>query len=86
MRLQIALTQELEWMVNAQVDCGLYQSASELVREALRDFFTLRSVFSPEQAQWIRESVGPQLEAVKNGTAKLIDGDTFFETLEAKYS
>lgn len=34
--MNVSLTPELEQMVNEKVDSGLYQTASEVVREALR--------------------------------------------------
>jgi putative addiction module CopG family antidote len=62
MTIHVSLPEELEQMVHAQVDSGFYKSASEVVREALRDFFAERSAFSPEQVQWIRDEIGPRLE------------------------
>ena len=35
----MSLPQELERLVHQEVETGMYGSASELVREALRDFF-----------------------------------------------
>jgi|GEM_PF-5359869 len=40
MALNVSLPQELEKMVHKKVSTGLYQSASEVVRKALHDFFT----------------------------------------------
>ena len=34
--MNVSLTPELERLVNEKVDSGLYQTASEVVREALR--------------------------------------------------
>jgi antitoxin ParD1/3/4 len=82
MTIHVSLPEELESMVHAQVDSGMYKSASEVVREALRDFFAAKSAFTPEQVQWIQQEIGPRLEAVKNGTAKLTDIDTVFDTLD----
>jgi antitoxin ParD1/3/4 len=39
MGLHVSLPQELESLVHQEVKTGMYGSASELVREALRDFF-----------------------------------------------
>ena len=39
MGLHVSLPQELERLVHREVETGMYGSASELVREALRDFF-----------------------------------------------
>ncbi|NDP57982.1 MAG: type II toxin-antitoxin system ParD family antitoxin [Oxalobacteraceae bacterium] len=39
MGLHVSLPEELERLVHQEVETGMYGSASELVREALRDFF-----------------------------------------------
>ena len=39
MTLHVSLPKELENKVHDEVDTGMYQSASEVVREALRRFF-----------------------------------------------
>ena len=39
MGLHVSLPGELERLVHQEVETGMYGSASELVREALRDFF-----------------------------------------------
>ena len=39
MGLHVSLPEELERLVHHEVETGMYGSASELVREALRDFF-----------------------------------------------
>ncbi len=39
MGMHVSLTKELEEMVQNQVNTGMYQNASEVVRAALRNFF-----------------------------------------------
>ena len=39
MGLHVSLPEELERLVHHEVETGMYGSASELAREALRDFF-----------------------------------------------
>jgi antitoxin ParD1/3/4 len=41
MGLHVSLPQELERLVHQEVETGMYGSASELVREALRDFLII---------------------------------------------
>lgn len=86
MTIHVSLPEELELMVHAQVESGLYKSASEVVREALRDFFAEKSLFSPEQMLWIQEEIAPRLEAVQNGTATLIPAESVFEELDQRLS
>ena len=40
MTIHVSLPRELEDLVHKQVDTGMYGSASELVREVLRRFFS----------------------------------------------
>ncbi|MBZ0109794.1 MAG: type II toxin-antitoxin system ParD family antitoxin [Candidatus Scalindua rubra] len=68
-------------MVKDRVESGVYGSASEVVREALRRFFHVSedNNIHPEDIEHIRQVVGPRLEAVKNGTATLKDGEAVFD-------
>ncbi len=73
MTIHVSLPKELEGMVHAHVDSGMYQSASEVVREALRRFFSGNDKLSVSEIEYIREVIGPRLDAVRNGTAELLD-------------
>ncbi len=82
MTLHVSLPKELENLVHAEVSSGLYQSASEVVREALRSFFAARPLFDPEQTKWIRQEIGARLDAVENETVPLISADVVFDDLK----
>ncbi len=75
--MHVSLPPELENMVKDRVDSGLYGSASEVVREALRKYFHIskNNNISSDEAKYIREVVGPRLEALHNGTAILHEFD-----------
>ena len=62
MTLHVSLPQELENKVHAEVDTGMYQSASEVVREALRRFFS-----QPSEAEVMAYASRLVEEAKKNG-------------------
>ena len=47
--MNISLTPELEKLVKSKVDSGLYNNASEVIREALRD-----SLKRESEADWLR--------------------------------
>jgi antitoxin ParD1/3/4 len=81
MTIHVSLPEELEWMVHSQVHSGFYKSASEVVREALRDFFSAKATFSPEQLAWLKEEMLPRLESVQKGTAVLLDADDVFKEI-----
>ena len=49
--MNISLTPELEKLIQAKVETGLYNNASEVIREALRDSLRRESVNDWLQAQ-----------------------------------
>jgi antitoxin ParD1/3/4 len=65
--MHVSLTPELESRVRAKVASGLYNNASEVVREALR--------FMDSHEQWIHEIKLAQLrEQLQLGTSQLDKG------------
>ncbi len=78
--MHVSLPNELENMVKERVNSGIYGSASEVVRAALRKFFHVSEDddnISSDEIKHIREVVGPRLEALHNGTAVTYDfGET----------
>lgn len=82
MTIHVSLPKELEGMVHAHVDSGMYQSASEVVREALRRFFSGNDKLSVSEIEYIREVIGPRLDAARNGTAELLDGEAVFAEMD----
>lgn len=79
MTIHVSLPKELEDRVHEHVSGGMYGSASEVVREALRRFFLGQDQLSPDEIAWIRHIIKPRLDAVQNSTAGLIDGKSYFE-------
>jgi len=78
-RMNISLTPELERRIAEKVDSGLYTTASEVVRAALR------SMFEPDEA---RERLRARFdEEISEAMAQLdrgegVDGEAFFEELK----
>lgn len=64
--MNISLTQELERLVQSHVDSGLYNNASEVVREALRLFLKENSL-NIAYDNWIKTEIR---EGVKEADAK----------------
>lgn len=79
MTIHVSLPKELENSVHAQVDSGMYSSASEVVREALRRFFASSDQLSPAEVAYIRQTIAPRLEAAQTGLAELVDGEAYFD-------
>lgn len=66
--MHISLTEELEARVKAKVESGLYNNASEVIREALRFMYT--------HEDWIQELKVAQLRAqLKDGLDQLDRGE-----------
>lgn len=61
--MNVSLTRELESLVNAKVKTGMYQTASEVIREGLR----LLKERDEEQQRRLREDVLAGLAQVKRG-------------------
>lgn len=79
--MNVSLTPELEKLVQEKVKSGRYNSASEVVREALRlleEQDQLRAVRLEE----VRKKIAEGLEALDRGEG--IDGDEAFEQLRKK--
>jgi antitoxin ParD1/3/4 len=75
--MNIQLTPELEQLVQSKVQSGRYNSASEVIREALRlmEEGDLRK-------EEIRKKIEQSLDSQRLG--KLVDGEAVFERLEAE--
>lgn len=82
MALHVSLPDGLEKLVNDEVAKGMYATASEVVREALRQFFT-----KEEEPAWIAPEMRRRVEALNRSeyAGKMIDGETFFAQLEQHY-
>jgi len=73
--MHVSLTAELESRVKAKVESGLYNNASEVIREALR--------FMDTHEDWIHEvKMGRLREQLKVGTDQLDRGEGI--TIESK--
>jgi len=64
--MNISLTQELERLVQSHVDSGLYNNASEVVREALRLFLKENSL-NIAYDNWIKTEI---TEGIKEANGK----------------
>lgn len=70
--MNVSLTAELEAYVQAKVASGLYGSASEVVREALRLLKERDRVYGP-RLQTLREEVERGVRQVRAGKARSLD-------------
>jgi antitoxin ParD1/3/4 len=77
--LNVHLTPELETLVQNKVKSGRYNSASEVVREALR-LFEERDRIREFQIQELRKKINKGWASLEQGEG--VDGEEFFTALE----
>ncbi len=79
--MNIHLTPELERLVQSKVQAGHYNSASEMVREALR-LMEERDQIVTLRKQEIRRKIALGLKSLRKG--KGVDGEAVFDRIEAE--
>jgi len=79
--MNVHLTPELEQLVQSKVKSGRYNSASEVVREALRLLEQRDEVFTLRKAE-IRKQIEEGWQAAKRG--ELVEGDEVFAAFDAE--
>ncbi len=79
--MNVHLTSELETLVQNKVKTGRYNSASEVVREALR-LLEERDRIRRLQIQEIRKKINAGWASLERGDG--IDGEEFFRALESE--
>ena len=80
--MHVSLTDKLEDFVKAKVASGLYNNASEVVREALRFMQTHEEWIYQLKLEKLRNEVGIGLAQLDRGES--VEGRGFFETLESE--
>jgi len=77
--MNVNLTPELETLIHNKVKSGRYNSASEVVRDALR-LFEQRERIRELQIQELRHKINQGWSSLKRG--QWVDGEEFFKGLE----
>jgi len=77
--VNVNLTPELEKLVRDRVESGRYESAGDVVRDALR-FLEERDQVRQVQTQELRKKIDKGLESLERGEG--VDGEEFFDALE----
>jgi antitoxin ParD1/3/4 len=81
--MNVSLTPELEEFVSSRVSSGLYQSASEVVRDGLR-LLQEQEMSRRAQLDRLRGQIDLGLEQARRG--ELLDGEEVFEELARRVS
>ena len=72
MSMNVSLPPELEARVRQRVESGMYGSASEVIREALRLFEAYEQV-KTAKLDGLRQDIAKGLDDIKNGRVKEVD-------------
>lgn len=80
--MNVHLTPELEQLVHSKVQTGRYNSASEVVREALRLMEDRDELLELQRGE-IRSQIAQGLDSLRKG--KGIDGEEAFRRLEKRH-
>ncbi len=72
MSMNVSLPPELEARVRQRVESGMYGSASEVIREALRLFEAYEQV-KTTKLDSLRQDIAKGLDDIKNGRVKEVD-------------
>lgn len=79
--MNISLTPELENFIKQKVDCGLYTSASEVIRESLRLLHMYDGIHKQRMIE-ISHAIDEGMNQVKN--QQTVDGKTSHKNMHAK--
>jgi antitoxin ParD1/3/4 len=79
--MNVNLTPELEQLVQSKIKSGLYNSATEVVQEALRLLEQRDEVFTLDKEE-IRKQIEEGWQAAKRG--ELVSGDEVFDRIDAE--
>ena len=79
--MNVHLTPELEQLVQSKVKSGRYNSANEVVSEALRLLDHRDELFTLHKEE-IREQIEEGWQAAKRG--ELVDGDEVFDRIDSE--
>ena len=85
MGLHVSLPGELERLVHQEVETGMYGSASELVREALRDFFDHLAVCERVGMEELRQEMQARRQQALNNLDHLQGVEEAFKELSDKH-
>ena len=85
MGLHVSLPEELEKLVHREVETGMYGSASELVREALRDFFDHLAGRELVALKELRQEMQARRQRALSNVDHLQDVEDAFKELSEKH-
>jgi antitoxin ParD1/3/4 len=83
--MNISLTQELEKFVEKEVESGLYQTASEVIRAGLRRLKEDQAVRLPQAPKTLEELEAQLLQSIERlDRGEGVDGEAVFRRLRKR--
>lgn len=79
--MNVSLTPELEKLIQLKVNTGLYNSASEVIREALRLLFE-KDMIKKQQLQDLNNDIKIGITAAENG--QISNGEDVYDRLKSR--
>ncbi len=73
--MNVSLTPQLETLIQRKLDSGLYHSASEVIREALR-LLEERDAEQAAKLESLRRDLGEGIDALDRGEGRPLDVDS----------
>lgn len=81
--MNVSLTRELEEFVNKKVGTGLYQTASEVVREGLR-LLKERDDLQQRKLEDLQRDIDIGLEEAERGDVTTVDAEAVLDKVRAR--
>lgn len=82
--MNISLTPELMRLVRTKVKSGLYNNASEVIREAIRQFDANEQLLNELKLEHLRKALAPGLVQAKKGEVAPYALETLIATLDRR--
>ena len=82
--MHISLTPRLEAFVKSRVESGLYNNASEVIREALRREMEQEPDYDPEYTAWVDAELEKGLKDLREGRYGPLDKEDFIARLDER--
>jgi antitoxin ParD1/3/4 len=79
--MNVSLTPELEQLIHLKVETGRYNSASEVVREALR-LMAQRDELQTLHKEEIRKQIAAGMDSLRSGNS--VDGEIFLAEIDSE--
>ena len=82
--MHISLTPQLEDYVKSKVASGLYNNASEVIRQALRYEMEREPDYDPAYVAWVNSELEIGLQQIKDGKGTPWDREAFDKRLKER--